>query len=240
MNTNSARPYLAWLSHLLAPSRCALCDCEIPSQHGLCATCLADLPCFSYPTGGNLLLQPDIAAGVSFRYCDGLFSCGWYQGALAHWLSAIKFNNQLYYKAALWQLLTQQWQLWCAAQAELPFDLLLIMPLHRNRYWLRGYNQVWQSWQPVLASYASLACLKRARATRAQSALGRRARLSNVANAFTTTYSLTGLRVALLDDVLTTGATLDSAAHACKQAGAVSVWAMTLAVTPYSPAALKV
>jgi predicted amidophosphoribosyltransferase len=71
--------------------------------------------------------------------------------------------------------------------------------------------------------------LRRIRATASQTNLDRHQRKNNVAGAFACADgSLAGRRVLLVDDVCTTGATLEACAVACHQAGAVSVWALTV------------
>lgn len=107
-------------------------------------------------------------------------------------------------------------------------DLLVPVPLHFLRRWKRAYNQA-----ELIAHELQRQCgiplnskvLKRVQATAAQSGLDRKARLKNLRNAFRC-LPLDGAHVALIDDVLTTGATLQECARALKKAGArkVSVW----------------
>ncbi len=85
---------------------------------------------------------------------------------------------------------------------------------------------------PVAEACGQRLChdLHRVRHTQSQTGLNRRQRAANVTDAFAWTgQSLTGQRILLVDDVLTTGATLDAAAHTLRAAGAREVWGLVLA-----------
>lgn len=116
---------------------------------------------------------------------------------------------------------------------KLPADLVIPVPLHPSRQKARGYNQAGLL-AAVLARHAQLPVnerdLVRTRATMPQVGLGAEERKANVRHAFAWNGNhLEGTRVLLIDDVCTTGATLDACASALRQAGANSVWALTLA-----------
>jgi ComF family protein len=113
------------------------------------------------------------------------------------------------------------------------FDLLIPMPLHWRRRWKRGFNQsellarrVAQSVRVPLSS-----ALQRRRATRPQAGLTNAQRRQNLAGAFQVRKhsSVEDKHVLLIDDVLTTGATVNAAAAALKRAGARRVTVLTLA-----------
>ncbi|MEH6818178.1 MAG: phosphoribosyltransferase family protein, partial [Pseudoalteromonas distincta] len=74
--------------------------------------------------------------------------------------------------------------------------------------------------------------LIRNKKTQAQSELSKAKRIKNLKNAFICTEDMGGKTVAIVDDVMTTGATLNAATHALKQAGAKHVWAFTTCLTP--------
>jgi ComF family protein len=114
--------------------------------------------------------------------------------------------------------------------------VIVPVPLHASRQRQRGYNQA-ALLAAVCASQLAIPVemrgLRRTRATRPQVGLHAAARHENVAGAFTATprgaRALAGKRVLLMDDVTTSGATLEAAARALHQAGAASVWGLALA-----------
>lgn len=116
----------------------------------------------------------------------------------------------------------------------LPFDGLVPVPLHPEREAARGFNQ-----SALLAREVGRALrlpvhegvIVRSRATPPQVHLHRQQRLENVKDAFAATRpgALTGGRFLLVDDVCTTGATLQAAAQALHEAGAGEIWALAVA-----------
>jgi ComF family protein len=112
-------------------------------------------------------------------------------------------------------------------------DAVVPVPLHRSRALQRGYDQA-ALLAGSVAGRTGLAlrpALYRVRGSRPQVELDRAARAANVRRAFLAEAgSLRGLRVALVDDVATTGATLADAAAAARAAGARSVCAYVVAV----------
>jgi ComF family protein len=112
-------------------------------------------------------------------------------------------------------------------------DLVLPMPLSRQRMQGRGYNQAWLLAKALAPHKAQANWLLRLRDTPAQSGLPRRERLSNVAQAFAIDplcqTRLQGRRVVLVDDVMTSGASLRAAAAPLRQAGVRHLTALVFA-----------
>ena len=114
-------------------------------------------------------------------------------------------------------------------------DLVLPLPLSRERLAQRGFNQALVLARALAPHKAEAALLLRIRHTPAQMELDRAARLANVAGAFAVeplrADRLKGRRVVLVDDVMTSGASICSAAQVLRQAGASRVTALVLART---------
>lgn len=106
------------------------------------------------------------------------------------------------------------------------------VPLHASRLAKRGFNQA-DLLGRRLTRYLRLLyqpkILRRVRATETQTELTRVCRRSNVYRAFLSRTDLKSAKILLIDDVMTTGATLEDAARACRDAGARSVWAAVIA-----------
>lgn len=114
-------------------------------------------------------------------------------------------------------------------------DLLVAPPLTPSRLRSRGFNQALEIAKVVAASRGvrcALTGLARTRETPALHGLDRKARRRTLRGAFRCDLPLDHLRVAVVDDVFTTGATVDSLARALRAAGACEVHAWTLARTP--------
>ncbi len=120
-----------------------------------------------------------------------------------------------------------------AVPRERSFDLIVPAPLHWRRRWTRGYNQAALLAREFAPAFGlkPVNVLRRTRATETQAGLSRSARRSNVAGAFAVRdeAQVRGRRVLLVDDVMTTGATLRACAIALKHAGARSVSIAVLA-----------
>ena len=116
-------------------------------------------------------------------------------------------------------------------------DLIVAPPLSPARLRIRGFNQALEIAKIVareVGAPVDIAGLTRIRDTLPQTGLGARARRRNLRGAFACRLRLAGEHVAVVDDVLTTGATADGMARVLKDAGAgrVSVWAVARAAVP--------
>lgn len=118
-------------------------------------------------------------------------------------------------------------------------QVVVPMPLATARLAERGFNQALLLARELAATKTDAGVLLRVRHTAAQAALDRAGRLENVKGAFAVEPSraggLRGKRIALIDDVMTSGASLFSAALALRQAGAASVTGLVFARTDEAP-----
>jgi ComF family protein len=202
----------------LLPPRCVLCDGRgQPPLLDLCATCEKSLP------PADPLVQPGPAPLHS--------SCApfEYGHPLDHLVHALKYRGQLAVGRVLGSLLGRRMAAVGLGRAA---DVLVPVPLHRSRHLARGFNQSveiarWVSRQTGSPVDATLA--ERRRCTLPQVGLHERDRATNVRNAFVAAAGVRGRRVVVIDDVITTGSTLQALATALLAAGAVEVDAWCVA-----------
>jgi ComF family protein len=121
----------------------------------------------------------------------------------------------------------------CYHTHHLKTDLIVPVPLHPNRQKERGYNQsllLAEQLSTTLGQPLDTKSLIRQRMTQSQMTLKRAERKTNVANAFICQSDrLSGKTILLIDDVCTTGATLNACAEALKNSGVTAVFGLTLA-----------
>jgi ComF family protein len=222
------------LIHKLVPVSCLLClDPGQPPALELCRDCEADLP--RHVGGCVVCAAPGADAGVACPHCraerpsfDRVLAPYRYEFPLAELVHRLKYGNQLAIGRLLGTLLARR----IAEAGPTSVDALVPVPLHAAREARRGYNQAAEIARfagellalPVLDRVAL-----RMRATEEQAGLPAIARRANVSGAFEALAGCVPASVAIVDDVLTTGATAGALAEALKRAGArrVEAWAVT-------------
>lgn len=219
------------LLDLLLPRACLLCGATTPEP--LCAACSAELPHLdeqACPCCAEPLAMPAPACGhclASPPTFDATFAALRYAYPLDHLVQALKFRRRLasaeFFARAM------------LAGTRPAGDLILPVPLSRQRLHARGFNQALEIARPLARALdfpLDSTSLLRTRETPPQSRLPWRIRQRNVAQAFACTRDLSGLNVIVVDDVMTTGATLNAVARTLKDHGAARVinWVAARAV----------
>ena len=156
-----------------------------------------------------------------------------YQTPISELILSLKRGKNLPPIRALSQLFVDHLQTQWQAHPEPPPDALVPIPLHWRRQLRRGFNQSLALAHPIGQHLGLPVCpqwLARTHPTRSQQGLSRRERIANIrADCFQAAPAVQGKRIALFDDVMTTGATMNAAAKALLAAGASEVQAWSLA-----------
>ena len=231
-------PWLQGISQALrtVPSQCAICHAW-PAQR-LCDDCVRRFARQRPRCRTCALAVPEGVAhcGACLRHPNGLDACHAAVDYGYPWsgvLQAFKFRGDPGWAGALATLLRSTPWVEPALEAA---ELVLPIPLAPQRLRMRGFNQALLLAQALAPARVQAGLLLRTHDTPAQSGLHRARRLRNLARAFAVeplcAAQLAGRQVLLVDDVMTTGATLQAAATVLRQAGAARVTALVLARTP--------
>ncbi len=230
------------LVHALLPAPCLACASPLPAtgtELGLCTHCRGRLR--SPPATCAVCALP-LAGLVPEGWCcaacrehppafDRLLALWSYEEPLDAVIKALKFHRLDYLGRHLGEAIAARRREDLAAA-----DLVVPVPLHWRRRLGRGYNQA-ERIARALASRLGLplvSALARRRPTPPQTLLGREERRANLRDAFGVRRAtrLQGSCIVLVDDVATTGATLDAAAAVLKRNGAAAVLAVVVGRTP--------
>jgi ComF family protein len=225
-----------WLSRLApaAPSQCAVCGAW-PAEP-VCRSCVAS---FAVPRPRCAHCALPVPAGVPVcgaclraPRLDRCFAAVSYGYPWSGLLTRYKFGNEPGWAATLARLVQETPG---ARQALDDCDLVLPMPLSRERLAQRGFNQALELARALAPRKLESRLLLRLRDTPPQTALGRKQREANVRNAFAAeplrAAQLKGRRALLVDDVMTSGASLFAAASVLRSAGCAEVGALVVART---------
>jgi ComF family protein len=225
---------------LLYPPTCTICRKNVRAGEYLCDSCEEKI----------IRIRPPFCQTCSEPFdgsIDNMFTCAncahrtiYFEAAIAAYrgrgivrnvIHDFKYNRQIHLRH-----LVGRWLVAGLDDDRLRdrrFDVIVPVPLHPARERERGFNQA-SLLAELLSKQTSIRCrplLQRIRYTTTQTALDRSERMENLHNAFRLRKKadVRGLRVLLIDDVLTTGSTLSECARVLKRAGAISVHAATAA-----------
>lgn len=233
------------LLHRLFPATCLLClDPGQPPALDLCRGCEDDFP-QNVPACAGCAM-PVAAVGESCRDCghrrrvfDAAFAPYRYEFPVVELTHRFKYGGQIAIGRILGTLLARR----LAERGRPRVDAIVPVPLHPAREAKRGYNQAGEI-ATIVAQLLGVPMehriVRRPRATVEQTLLPAAARKRNLRGAFEIRASSVPLRVAIVDDVLTTGATAEALALALRRAGCrhVEIWAVARAAG-ISPAGLS-
>jgi len=207
------------LLSLFIPSSCIFCDEELPSgRRGICSRCYDKLPALS----GKLLQV--LKEEIEPRYFDHLFIAFEFCKEIQTMVHLLKYSRYLtfaeYFASSIRMRIPES-----------VYDLVTAVPLNTVRYRERGYNQsalIAKSVANLLSVPFKEDILERTKNTISQTSLKREARKLNVQDAFRIKKSMEGKRILLVDDVITTGSTLNECAKVLKKdnAGLVDIAAV--------------
>jgi len=244
----TVRTMLRFALDVALPPLCPSCRAPLGDGHGLCAGCWAKLSfieppyCarlgipFVYDPGPGLLSMEAIANPPSYDRARAAVRYDDVARALVH---KFKYSDHMELSGMM-----GQWMARAGRELTREADALVPVPLHWRRLWARRFNQ-----SASLASAVSRAAnvpvlyesLKRVRATPQQVGLDKGERAGNVSGAFRVPAErkadVSGRRLILVDDVLTSGATVDACARALLRAGAAHVDVLVFARVVAGPRA---
>ena len=231
------------LSFHIFPGSCLLCGVHSERPRDLCSDCENDLPANQLccprcaiplihtllPLNNNQLCGQCISEPPPFDQCLAPLR---YEFPINLLVSRFKYRGKFCNGVLLADILLKHI---LSTQSSEELDLIVPVPLHWQRQFVRGFNQ--SHW---LAKYlghhlnipVNDQLLKRCNNTPSQKGLKRKQRQKNLKGAFLVNGNLTGKRIALVDDVVTTGSTVTEISKLLKKAGAKHIEIWCLARTP--------
>lgn len=226
------------------PASCLFCYQPIAFGHDLCPDCAQALPYISIERGFRccrcatllatnaaieLLCGSCQSTAPDFQLTRALFA---YANPVDSIIQSLKYDGKLHLARLMGQLWANKLQL---IKPEIDIDTIVPVPLHTKRLRERGFNQSLELARPLASKLRIPICqngLIRVRATTRQTELPTRLRANNVRGAFQANPKhFYRKRIALLDDVMTTGSTVRTIAKNLKEAGAdyIEVWILARA-----------
>ena len=215
---------IARILHTLFPPKCVLCRTILENDEtDLCHRCRIEAPVFTQ-------------SKIKLSFLAG-WTCLWYyRGTVRQSLLRYKFYNHRSYADAYGRLLAMK----LLSQNDFPFDILTWVPVSRLRKLRRGYDQV-ELLAKAVGRELQVTPLKTLRKIKNNPPQSRQrfaaARRANVMNVYEPVCpdKIAGKRILILDDILTTGATLSECAKVLLISGAKEVRAAAIAAASHEP-----
>ena len=203
---------------------CTSCQDDLPHNQNCCHICALPLP----PNHSDQVCGKCLKQTPNFNRCYAPYPYG---SPISVLISDLKFNDKLYTGRLLAELLIDYIK---TNNLELP-ELIIPVPLHTKRLRERGFNQALELAKPIGRHFnipVDTKSCKRIKATETQSTLNKKIRVKNMRGAFEIVQPLDCKHLVIVDDVVTTGTTVNELAKVIKSTGVkrVDVWA--LARTP--------
>ncbi len=223
-----------FLSDLIFPSKCIGCGTPVPlNRHNVCSECLDNIDyvkecctkCSGIITNGNCTICSD-----RIFYPEKNISITDYNGVIRKMLRNYKFKKNRRIKSHLSAIACRK--LLCE---QIDADLITFVPINKKKKARRGYNQS-ELISKIIAKKMNLKHIKlleERKPVKSQKTLGYRERFLNVINRYYTvnSKSIKGKNVLIIDDIFTTGATINECARILLEAGASKVFSLTIART---------
>jgi ComF family protein len=212
------------ITHSLLPQDCLLCGNHC-GRETVCLGCRHDLPYHasaSCPVCAMPSPQAEICGACLKRppHFDATLPVFEYAFPVDALMQSLKYGGRLIVADLAGEFLAQR------VANRLPPDLLIAMPMHHQRLKERGFNQAAEIARTVSRKtgiFLAQDLVVRIKATEPQAGLPLAKRKRNMRNVFACTRNLSGKRVAIVDDVMTSGASLDELAKTLKKSGATWV-----------------
>jgi len=223
----------------LLKSNCVLCNDQIEEKVSLCQACRDDLPRIecackmcALPMEANTNSQFCGQCLSQKTYVDYTESLFFYDNPIDYLISQMKFQQQLSVVAVLADLLKEHIETGVSKHG-FP-DVILPMPLHKIRLTKRGFNQSLEIIKPLAKAKdipIELNLVERSKATQSQTNLNRKQRKKNVSGCFSLITKPNYSHIVIVDDVITTGASVNELAKLLKKSGVdkVGVWSIARA-----------
>ncbi len=227
--------YLKKVLTWLLPFTCILCSQPSDCDQDLCTPCLKSLPLLTKGCDCCAIPLPENAQGWLCGQClqktppfDVIHALYKYQLPITNLILELKFKQALVNAKILGELLAQEIQNVWYKNKPLP-NLIIPMPLHRQRLKERGFNQALELARPVARKLKiplnTIDCIRH-QSTNPQATLSAHERQKNVKDAFSVAKSFAEEHIAVIDDVITTGSTMTEFCSVLKRQGAkrIDVW----------------